>query len=159
MFLRNKFEMLWISTNNFFSTAYMKVRSYYAAIADILITSLPQVTAVSPHFSLNEVNFHATPQCSNIKWMSSAATQRNCSVVWTNLKLCVQKIFAIGPTSTANIAVYELTSVSPLLKALFCLLQVGLVEIHVFLLIPVCGKIFSFCFMPNLKHITTYFLN
>ena len=45
-------------------------------------------------------NFHAAPQCSNIAWVCSVATQRNCGVVWTDLKEAVSDLEkSLGPAT------------------------------------------------------------
>ena len=68
---------------------YVKVRSYYTAIAlqcqyidYISAASHRNITALQVKMYLSSCD---TAQCSNIVWVFSAATQRNCGVVWTDL--------------------------------------------------------------------------
>ena len=63
----------------------IKICSYYTAIAlrwwyidYISAANHSSITA----FQVNKFNFHATPQCSNIARLCSAATQHNSGVVW-----------------------------------------------------------------------------
>ena len=53
----------------------------------------PQLHCIS---SLNELNFHATPQCSNIAGGCSAIRQHNCGVVWMGLKCVLGKKVYVG---------------------------------------------------------------
>ena len=51
--------------------------------ADISISSLPQVTAASPHQVKMNLTFMRHRNAATSIWMCSAATQRNCGVIWT----------------------------------------------------------------------------